>query len=83
MGRRPINSRNWWAGIAGGELVPPYNLRQVEPTATDLRVPGGLGSDASALVLEKPWPPLWIVLAVLAALLAIIEWCLYQRRWTN
>jgi hypothetical protein len=55
----------------------------VEPTATDLRVPGDLGSDASALVLEKPRPLLWIVLGVLAALLAIIEWCLYQRRWTN
>jgi hypothetical protein len=49
----------------------------------DLRVHNDLGSDASALALPKPWPPLWIVPAALAAVLLIIEWCLYQRRWTS
>ena len=49
----------------------------------DLRAPNDLGSDASALALPKPWPPLWIVPAALAAVLLIIEWCLYQRRWTS
>ncbi|MGO9112817.1 MAG: vWA domain-containing protein [Thermoguttaceae bacterium] len=49
----------------------------------DIRVPNNIGSEASALVLEKPWPPLWIVPAALAAALVIIEWCLYQRRWTS
>ena len=34
-------------------------------------------------LLKKPWPPLWIVPAVLAAVLVILEWCLYQRRWTS
>jgi hypothetical protein len=49
----------------------------------DIRVPNDLGSAASALVLEPPAPPLWLVPAVLAAALVIIEWCLYQRRWTT
>jgi len=50
---------------------------------TDLRVPSDIGSEASALVVQKPWPPLWIVPAMLAAVLLILEWCLYQRRWTS
>jgi hypothetical protein len=50
---------------------------------TDIRVPNHVGSDASALVFEKPWPSLWVVPAMLAAVLLIIEWCLYQRRWTS
>jgi hypothetical protein len=28
-------------------------------------------------------PPLWIALAAAAALLLIVEWCLYQRLWTS
>ena len=54
-----------------------------EPAAADIRVPGDIGSDVSTLALEKPWPPLWIAPAVLAAVLVILEWCLYQRRWTT
>jgi hypothetical protein len=50
---------------------------------TDLRVPGDLGSDVSALAVEKPQTPLWIFPAVVAAALVVFEWCLYQRRWTS
>jgi len=50
---------------------------------TDIRVPGDIGSDAAALVFPKPSPPLWMIPAALAAVLVIIEWCLYQRRWTS
>ena len=64
-------------------LVPPYGNRAEEHGGTDIRVPNNIGSDASALVLENPWPPLWIVPAIVAAALVIIEWCLYQRRWTT
>jgi hypothetical protein len=39
---------------------------------------GGLISNARALRL-----PLWISLAAVAALLILLEWCLYQRRWTS
>jgi hypothetical protein len=49
---------------------------------TDIRVPNTIGSDASTFVAEKPRLPLWIVPAALAAALVIVEWCLFQRRWT-
>ena len=73
---------------AQGELVPPYatdHARLESPASggTDIRISNDTGNDASALVLPKPQPPLWIVPAVLAAVLLIIEWCLYQRRWTS
>ena len=59
--------------------------RQVENLsyAADIRVPDNLSSEASAVAVERPWPPLWIGPAALAAALVIIEWCLYQRRWTS
>jgi hypothetical protein len=77
---------DWLDGqpLRKGEII---SARQVENLsyATDIRVPADIGSDASAKVkdLQKPWPPLWIVPAVLAAGLLIIEWCSYQRRWTS
>ena len=43
------------------EVVGPVLGRACPDTMIDLRVPGDIGSDASALVLPKPWPPLWIV----------------------
>ena len=49
----------------------------------DLRVPGDIGRDAAAEHYETPRLPLWIPLAAAAAVLAIVEWCLYQRRWTS
>jgi hypothetical protein len=64
------------------EVVGRYSASGPD-TMIDLRVPRDIGSNASALVLPKPWPPLWIVPAALAAVLLIIEWCLYQRRWTS
>ena len=29
------------------------------------------------------WGPIWFILLVLATLLIIVEWCLYQRRWIS
>jgi hypothetical protein len=66
-----------------GPICPLLARGQGEPGGTDIRVPNDVGSDASALVLEPPVPPLWLVPAGLAAVLVIIEWCLYQRRWTT
>jgi hypothetical protein len=54
-----------------------------EPDGIDIRVPGDIGSDASTLPIEKSPPTLWIVPAVLAAVFVVLEWCLYQRRWTS
>jgi len=64
------------------EKLPAGPLLIFSP-GIDIRVPGDIGSDAAALVLPKPSPPLWIIPAVLAAALLIAEWCLYQRRWTS
>jgi hypothetical protein len=49
----------------------------------DIRVPASIGSEASAMVIEKPQLPLWTVPAAVAAVLLVIQWCLYQRRWTS
>ncbi len=62
-------------------IAPSLSPGQGEPGA-DIRVPADIGSDASAMATEKPATPLWLVPAVVAAALVIIEWCLYQRRWT-
>jgi hypothetical protein len=72
-------------GQGNARLVRLESLtyRPMDLSGTDLRVPNDIGSEASALVLPKPWPPLWIVPAVLAAVVVILEWCLYQRRWTS
>ncbi len=55
----------------------------LSPADADLRVPMEIGSDASTIVSLKAWPPLWIVPALLALVLLVIEWCLYHRRWTT
>jgi hypothetical protein len=49
----------------------------------DIRAPRDIGSDASAVIPGKPGLPLWIMPAAVAAALVIVEWCLYQRRWTS
>ncbi len=63
--------------------VENLSYGQGDPCGTDIRVPDDIGGAASAVVVQEPWPPLWIVPAALAAVLLIIEWCLYQRRWTS
>jgi len=50
---------------------------------TDLRVPADIGKAVSAATFASQRMPLWISLAATAALLLILEWCLYQRRWTS
>jgi hypothetical protein len=54
-----------------------------EPNGIDIRVTDNIGIDASALHYAPPRLPLGIPLAVAAALLVILEFCLYQRRWTS
>jgi hypothetical protein len=66
-----------------GPISPGTAGGIAEPVATDIRVPNEIGSDASALSIDKPRPPLWIVPSAMAAILLTIEWCLYQRRWTS
>ena len=84
VGREAWGVRREALGVgreASDGLLP--TLHAPRSTLHDLRVPSDIGTDASALVLQKPLPPLWIVPAVLAAVLLILEWCLYQRRWTS
>jgi hypothetical protein len=51
--------------------------------AVDIRVAADIGSEASRFQLVSPSPPYWVVLGLAAAILLILEWCLYQRRWTS
>jgi len=39
-----------------------------------------LESDSPAI--GPPGPPLWLYCAALALILAVADWCLYERRWT-
>jgi len=50
-----------------------------EPNGVDIRVRG----DAAVFPSVPPPSPLWISLAAAAALLIVLEWCLWQRRWTS
>ncbi len=54
-----------------------------EPSGIDIRVPGDIGKDALTVTSEPARPPPWIPLAAAAAVLAVLEWCLYLRRWTS
>jgi hypothetical protein len=67
-------------GIAG---LDSATYGRAECGGADIRVPSDIGDDASRLVLQRPWPPLWVAPAALAAMLLVFEWCLYQRRWTS
>jgi hypothetical protein len=49
---------------------------------SDIRVPAGLASLTEAPATRSPGPPHWLFLAALALLLAVVEWPLFQRRWT-
>lgn len=69
--------------VCGPAEKPTRQVQNLFHQDTDVRVPGDIGSEASDVMVRKPWPPLWIIPAVLAAVLLIIEWCLYQRRWTS
>jgi hypothetical protein len=60
-----------------------YACRPTQRDGADIRVPRDIGSEALALSLPEPRPPLWLVPAAMAAVLLTIEWCLYQRRWTD
>ena len=73
-------TRNLVVVRAGDDSLHPAWL--AGPEATDIRVATDIGTDAAEVLAQKPLPPLWIALAAAAAALAIIEWCLYQRRWT-
>ncbi len=68
-------------------LLPPYAqfLGPVygEPNGVDVRVPSDVGSDASTARYAPPRLPMWIPFAATAALLLVLEWCLYLRRWTS
>jgi hypothetical protein len=76
-----------------GEIFAARGQRDIGPMSpigpifpipgADIRVPDDIGIEAFAFSLETPRSPLWIVPAVAAAVLVILEWCLYQRRWTT
>jgi hypothetical protein len=67
--------------------MPPYQelLGPLygEPNGVDIRASNDVETVASALGRQSPRPPLWMLLAAVAALLLVAEWCLCQRCWTS
>lgn len=57
------------------------SAREARSTEADLRVPGGLGVEATAVAAGRPGPPPRLYLVAVAVLLLFVQWCLYQRRW--
>jgi hypothetical protein len=49
---------------------------------SDVRVSAGLASRAEMPAPRAPGPPVWLMLAAAAMLLAVTEWYSFQRRWT-
>jgi hypothetical protein len=67
--------------------MPPYaellGPLYGEPNGVDIRVPSDIGLNAAAAQYELRRLPLWIPFAAAAAVLVILEWCFYLRRWTS
>jgi hypothetical protein len=73
----------WLAGHAradSGEVACSAESDTQPPV--DLRVPLAVGVAADSFTFGRPWWPTWTYLLIAAAVLAAVEWCLYQRRWT-
>jgi len=49
----------------------------------DLRVPDGLDMEPAALVTGRRGLAIWPFLVGVGVVLLAMEWCCYQRRWTN
>jgi hypothetical protein len=54
-----------------------------EPNGVDIRTPAEIGRDAAAAQFDSPGLPSWMPFAAAAVLVLVLEWCLYQRRWTS
>lgn len=48
---------------------------------SDLRPPGDAGTEASAMVVQRPGPPSRAWPAGVVVLLLVLQWGFYQRRW--
>lgn len=68
--------------IASGSGHPGTAQWSVVGRTYDLRAPGGLGIEAESLAATPPGPALWLYVGAMAMVLFIVEWSLYQRRWT-
>jgi len=82
----PIGSLQPWLVASGGGIGDSWAAaRPVSawPGAaeSDLRVPASFTSRAKGAAAEGDQPPVWPFPAAAAALLVVLQWCLYQRRW--
>jgi len=54
------------------------------PTSeSELRAPADFGRPALEIAADPPGTPPWTYLAAVAGLLAVAQWCLFQRRWLS
>ena len=56
--------------------------QRLATVANDFRVPE-FGAEASSIEARRRGTAPWVYLAVLAIMLFVAEWCLYQRRWLS
>jgi len=75
-----VNAFVW---LSGANVPLASSSAANTSTPIDLRVPANVGVDAAAVGAERPWPAAWLYPAVLAFVLFVAEWCLYQRRWIS
>jgi hypothetical protein len=72
--------------VAEPRVRPPASPAAVIDTsavnAPDARAPDGLPPGGKRPVPAASGPPVWELLAAAALLVVVVEWCLFQRRWT-
>ena len=80
LGRSHPKERSVLGMPAYAEILGPL---YGEPTGADIRTSDDIGAAASLQRRELTRSPLWMLLAATATILLVLEWCLYQRRWTT
>ena len=76
------NALDWLAGEDSGGKDDGAS-RQPAVRSADFRTPGDPGREAKSVVARPAGVPPWLFPVVLAALILVFEWCLYQRRWIS
>ena len=80
LGRSHPKERSVLGMPAYAEILGPL---YGEPTGADIRTSDDIGAAASLQRRELTRSPLWMLLTATATILLVLEWCLYQRRWTT
>jgi len=72
---------DWVAGPDEPFAAKQHAAALDRPAEFDLRVPTDVGTEVGQALFPAAGVPPWLVLVLLAVVLFVLEWCLYQRRW--